>query len=188
MNKKEMNPMLWLFITNVMISSFTFGGGYIIITMIRKYFMSEKGYFNEDELLEMSAISQSSPGAIAVNISALAGYRIQGYKGAIISCLGAVLPPIVLLSLISMSYVAFRSNQYVNAALKGMEVGVAVLMVQIIYDLIKGLIDRKQQFLVLLVGLAYFLSYFMGIHVFIVLILCGVLCLLRYTFEGKRES
>ena len=74
---------------NLMISTFTFGGGYIVIPMIRKIFVQQKQFFTEAELLEMAAIAQSSPGAIAVNCSVLAGRRTMGLAGALISALGA---------------------------------------------------------------------------------------------------
>ena len=70
--------LVWLFCINLFISSFTFGGGYVVIPMIRKYFVQKKKYLTEEEVMELAAISQSSPGAIAVNLSALAGYKTAG--------------------------------------------------------------------------------------------------------------
>ena len=70
----------WLFCINVFISAFTFGGGYVVIPMIKKYYVEEKQLFDEDELMNIPAIAQSSPGAIAINMSALAGYRVAGWQ------------------------------------------------------------------------------------------------------------
>ena len=97
---------LWLLGINLFISSFTFGGGYVVVPMIRKYYVEKKGLFSEEELMEMAAIAQSSPGAIAINLSGLAGYRVGGVPGAAISCLAAVIPPLVILSAISLWYSA----------------------------------------------------------------------------------
>ena len=66
--KKSLSLYLWLFKVNFFISAFTFGGGYVVIPMIRKYFVTEKHLFSEDELMDMAAIAQSSPGAIAINL------------------------------------------------------------------------------------------------------------------------
>ena len=84
----------WLFSINLFISAFTFGGGYVVVPMIRKYFVEQKKLFDEDELMNMAAVAQSVPGAIAINLSALAGYRCAGTAGVLISCLASILPPI----------------------------------------------------------------------------------------------
>lgn len=90
--KQNIRKYLWLLATNLFISAFTFGGGYVVVPMIRRFFVTQKQYFTEDELIDMSAIAQSTPGAIAINLSALAGYRVAGIIGALISCLAAVIP------------------------------------------------------------------------------------------------
>ena len=102
---KSWKTGIWLFGVNLYISTFTFGGGYIVIPMIRKIFVQQKQLFTESELLEMAAIAQSSPGAIAVNLSVLAGRRTLGLAGALISAGGAVLP-----SFITVSYTHLQSS------------------------------------------------------------------------------
>ena len=79
--------------------------------------------FTEDELMEMSAVAQSSPGAIAVNLAALSGYKAAGTAGAGISCAASVIPPLVILGIISGFYDLFIANKIVAAVLKGMQCG-----------------------------------------------------------------
>lgn len=79
--KKRIKLYFWLFGVNLFISTFTFGGGYVVVPMIRKYYVEKKALFSEEELLELAAVAQSSPGAIAVNLSALAGYRTAVLPG-----------------------------------------------------------------------------------------------------------
>ena len=67
----------WLFAVNLFISAFTFGGGYVVVPMVRRYFVEKKQYFSQEELMQMAAVAQSTPGAIAINLSALAGYRVD---------------------------------------------------------------------------------------------------------------
>ena len=98
---KNYKDIVWLFGINVFISAFTFGGGYVVIPMIRKYYVEKKAYFDEDELMKIAAIAQSSPGAIAINMSALAGYRVKGAVGLLISCIAAILPPLLILGCFS---------------------------------------------------------------------------------------
>ena len=80
--KEKWKLYLWLIRVNLFISAFTFGGGYVVVPMVKKYFVYGKGYFDEDELMEIAAIAQSTPGAIAVNLVSLAGYRVARHCGA----------------------------------------------------------------------------------------------------------
>uniref|UniRef100_UPI0028ACE2D8 chromate transporter n=1 Tax=Sedimentibacter sp. TaxID=1960295 RepID=UPI0028ACE2D8 len=97
MRLKKLKLYFSLFRITFSISAFTFGGGYVVIPMMRKYFVNDLALISEQELLDMAAIAQSTPGAIAVNIAVLAGYRIAGITGAIITCIGTVLPPLIII-------------------------------------------------------------------------------------------
>ena len=95
-------------------SGFTFGGGYVIIPLMKKKFVNDLGWIDENEMTDLVAIAQSSPGSIAVNASILVGYKIAGFPGAVITTLGTMLPPLFILSIISLFYVEFRDNRYVG--------------------------------------------------------------------------
>ncbi|WP_346847141.1 MULTISPECIES: chromate transporter [unclassified Clostridium] len=173
---------LWLFGVNFFISAFTFGGGYVVIPMIRKYFVEKKQYFGEEELLDMAAIAQSSPGAIAVNLSVLSGYRIAGFLGAVISCISAVLPPLIILSLISTCYSFFRDNATISSILKGMEAGVAALIVDLVVTMIQTVTKEKNALLSLMIPVVFIASFIFNINVMIILVSCIILCLI---FKNK---
>ena len=83
MLKKSIKTYAWLLAVNLFISTFTFGGGYIVVPMVRRFFVEKKQYFTEEDLTDMAAVAQAAPGAIAVNLSALAGYRAAGTAGEI---------------------------------------------------------------------------------------------------------
>ncbi|MFQ7739328.1 MAG: chromate transporter, partial [Emergencia timonensis] len=89
--KDQLKQGLWLFNINLFISAFTFGGGYVVVPMVRKYYVEKKELFSEEELMDIAAISQSAPGAIAINLTALAGYRVLGWLGAGVSCMAAII-------------------------------------------------------------------------------------------------
>lgn len=167
---------LWLFKVNFFISAFTFGGGYVVIPMIRKYFVEGKGYFSEEELLNLSAIAQSSPGAIAVNLAVLAGYKTKGLVGAIISGVAAVTPPIIILSIVSYYYEIFRNSRGISAILKGMEAGVAALIVELVVDMSRIIFNEKSKFLSFLVPFAFVLSIFFRINAGLIILICSILC------------
>ena len=112
---------LWkLFFSMLYISAFTFGGGFVIITFMKRKFVDELGWIDEQEMLDLTALAQSSPGAIAVNAAILVGWRVGGFPGMVTAVVGTVLPPITILSVISFFYAAFRANPIVNMAMAGM--------------------------------------------------------------------
>ena len=117
-----------LFFSTFKLSACTFGGGFVIIPLMRKKFVEELGWIEEDEMMDLTAIAQSSPGAIAVNASILVGYHVAGFPGAMLSVLRTILSPLIIISIISMFYQAFRDNTIVNMAMAGMLCGVAAVI------------------------------------------------------------
>lgn len=142
MTKSYLRQLLWLLFMNFYISAFTFGGGYVVIPMVRRHFTQGNQLFSEEELTDMAAISQTCPGAIAVNLCVLAGRRCCGIPGALVSALGSILPPLIILSAVTVFYDAFRSNLYIAAALQGMEAGAAALVIGVVADLLAGVLKE----------------------------------------------
>ena len=99
---------LTLFTSTLKLSACTFGGGFVIIPLMRKKFVDQLHWIDGREMLDLVAIAQSSPGAIAVNASIIIGYHVAGISGALIAAVGTVLPPLVIISIISLFYQAFR--------------------------------------------------------------------------------
>lgn len=178
--------LLWLFGVNLFISAFTFGGGYVVVPMIRKYFVEKKQLFGEKELMDLAACAQSSPGAIAVNLAAVTGYRVAGKKGLILSCIAAVIPPLIILTVISAFYTAFRDNKIIAAALKGMEAGVCALVVDVVLDMGRAVFREKRPLLNILLPLSFVLVFFFSVNVVIV-ILASALAAFLAGWIGRRK-
>ena len=184
--KKSLSLYLWLFKVNFFISAFTFGGGYVVIPMIRKYFVTEKHLFSEDELMDMAAIAQSSPGAIAINLAVLAGFRSAGFSGAVLCGVSSVLPPFLILSVISTCYQVFRDLPVVAAVLKGMEAAVGALIVDIVFDMGAAVLKEKKPFFASLMPAAFAGSFLLGINVMVILLICVAACLTYYYLSAKQ--
>lgn len=181
---------LELFSINFFLSAFTFGGGYIVVPMMKKYFVLQRKELTEEELIEIAAIAQSAPGAIAVNLSVLVGQKIAGLKGAVISCIGAVLPPLLLLSLVSHYYDQFRSNLFISILLKGMEAGVAALMADFVLDSIQSIQREKSLFLTALIPISFLSSFLLHFPILWIILCCSILCVVVSVCskkEGKRN-
>lgn len=175
---------LWLFGVNIVISAFTFGGGYVVVPMIRKYYVLRHKLFTEQELADMAAIAQSSPGAIAINLSVLAGFRTASYIGAIISCLAAILPPLLIFALISAGYEAFSSNQIITAVLRGMQSGAAALMADLAAHSFGALSRETGRWPAVVAAAVFAAHWFLHVHILILIPLCCLLCL--YLCRRKR--
>lgn len=179
MLKQDGKPYLWLFAINLFISAFTFGGGYVVVPMVRRFFVWKKRYFTEEELMDMAAVAQSTPGAIAINLSALAGYRVAGIAGVLISCIAAILPPLLILGVVSVFYTIFISNTVIAAVLKGMEAGVAAIMVDLVTDMCAMILKERSIFLTAMIPAAFLANFVLHINVALILFMCCILCIVR---------
>lgn len=176
---------LWLARINLFISAFTFGGGYVVVPMVRRYFVEKKNLFSEEELMEMAAIAQSTPGAIAINLVGLAGQRTAGGAGLVISCVCALLPPLIMLSVVSLCYSAVISNTLVAAVLKGMQAGVAALIVDFIVDMTEMILKEHSPLLNLLMAASFAVSFFTDINVIAVLLASCLICTFKVWLSRK---
>lgn len=183
---QKCKTLLWLFGINLFISAFTFGGGYVVVPMIRKYFVQKKKLFSEEDVINMAAVSQSTPGAIAINLSALSGYQVAGYTGAFISCMAAITPPLIILSVISSWYTAFASSAAIAAILKGMQAGVAALIVDLVVDMCKVILKEHSILLTLMIPCSFLASFLFQINVALILIICCILCIIRVWYKERR--
>ena len=179
---------LWtLFKTCFIISGCTFGGGMVIISMLQKKFVEELKWIGQEEVMDLVAIAQSCPGVMAVNTSIIIGYRIAGVFGALLTVVGTVLPPMIILTIISACYVQFRSNQIVALILKGMQAGVAAVIAAVVYDMAAGIVRGKSAPSLVIMGTSFIAVCFFDVNVIYVVIVCGLIGAVR-TLAGKRRG
>ena len=139
-------------------------------------------------MLNLTAIAQSSPGAVAVNASILLGYQVAGILGALVSILGTVLPPLIILSIISLFYTAFRNNIVVNSVLKGMQSGVAAVICDVVINM-GGSISKSKDFISILVMiLAFIATYIFKINVMYIILICGAIGALKVIFKDSKKK
>ncbi len=186
--KKEKGLYWKLFLSTFRLSAFTFGGGYVIITLMRKRFVEELGWLDENEMLDLTALAQSAPGPIVVNASILVGYRMAGVAGSWVALLGTVLPPLILMSVVSLFYEAFKSNAPVAAALRGMRAGVAAVMVDVVATMGKDVAKEKSLLSLLLMGASFVAVFFFEVNVILVLAVCGLVGVVVHRFARRKEA
>ena len=177
-----------LFLSTLYLSAFTFGGGYVIVTLMKKKFVDEYHWIDEQEMLDLVAIAQSSPGAIAVNGAIVVGYKLAGLPGVMTSVLATVIPPFAILSLISLCYAAFRSNQYVGWMLNGMQAGVGAVIMEVVWEMSSGIIKEKQTVPLLVMAAAFIANYFFGVSAIIIILLCIGLGIVTTLSREKQKK
>ncbi len=176
-----------LFLSTFTLSACTFGGGFVIIPLMRRKFVEELHWIEDEEMLDLTAIAQSSPGAIAVNASILVGYHVAGIPGALISILGTVLPPLGIISVISLFYTAFRDAVLVNRMMTGMLAGVAAVICDVVCRLGGEIFRQKRVLPILILILSFLAVRVFGVNIVIVILLCGVVGALDTLLANRKN-
>ena len=182
--------LLTLFFNMLYISAFTFGGGFVIVTLMKQKFVDKLHWLDEGEMLDMTALAQSSPGAIAVNAAILVGWRTAGFAGMLTAVVATILPPMVILSAISYCYQAFESNRYVALALKGMQAGVAAVILSVVFDLGGKVVRERSALSILLMILAFLATFVFKVNVVLIILAAaavGVVSVLAARGKGAAK-
>ena len=180
---------LWqLFLSTLYISAFTFGGGFVIVTFMKKKFVDELHWIDEDEMLDLTAIAQSSPGSIAVNAAILVGWRVGGALGIAVAVLGTLLPPMLILSVISFFYAAFAANRYVALTLRGMQAGVAAVILDVVCGLGSKVFKEHSALSVVLMLCAFAATFFFKINVVFILLAAALVGVGKLVWLKRKEA
>lgn len=156
------DKVIKLFTSTFIMSTFTFGGGFVIVSLYQKKFVEELKWVSEDEMLDIVSIAQSSPGPIPVNASVILGYRMAGLLGTFAAVLGTILPPFIIMSLISTFYVQFKSIEIISALMLMMRAGVAAVIFDVVYGLAKNVVILSDWFHILLMIGAFIAVVFLN--------------------------
>ena len=186
--KKDFKFFWTLFVSTFTLSAFTFGGGYVIVPLMRKKFVETLKWIEEGEMMDLISIAQSAPGPIAVNSSIIIGYRLAGVPGALVTVFGTVLPPMVVLSVISQFYTAFRDNVIVSLVLKGMGIGVAAVIVDVVYTMAKGVAVTKNKLQIIVMILSLIAALFFDVNVVWVVLACGLIGAINVIVQDKKAK
>lgn len=185
---QKLNILRKLFFTMLYISSFTFGGGFVIVTLMKKKFVDEMKLLDEQEMLDITSIAQSTPGAIAVNAAVIVGKKLGGSAGIAAAVLGTVLPPIVIISVISLFYNAFSENYYVSLILRGMQAGVAAVILDVVCSLSEKSFKNKKILDILLIITAFVLVFFFKVNVIIIILSAAVIGAVSLLISKRRAE
>ena len=180
-----MNPILSVFLTFLKIGAFTFGGGYAMIPLIQREAVEKHGWVSDDDILEIVAVAESTPGPIAINAATFVGYRVGGFFGAAAATMGVVLPSFVIILAVSAVLDAFQSLRAVQYAFFGIRAGVLALLLKALWNMYKKC--PKGWLSYILMGAAFVLTAFLGVPVIAVIVGCAATGLLSAFLAKRRE-
>ena len=185
----EHKHVLWqLFKATFCLSAFTFGGGFVIVSLMKKKFVEELGWLSEDEMLDITAIAQSSPGPIPINASVILGYRMKGLVGSLVAVLGTAIPPMVIISVISVFYQQFRENAVIATALQVMRAGVAAVIFDVVLNLAKNVCNTKRLIYIALMVVAFILTCVFDVSAMIVILSCVAIGVIDLLIQLKKKG
>lgn len=187
MKEKKSTILKKLFFSTLYLSAFTFGGGYVIVTLLKNKFVDEYHWIDEEEMLDLVAIAQSSPGAIAVNGAIVVGYKLGGIPGVLVSVLGAILPPMIILSLISVIYDFFITNPYIRAMLNGMTAGVGAVIISVVYDMGSNIVKKKDWIQIVIMIVSFILCWFFKVNVIYIILAVAAFGAVRTILTERRK-
>lgn len=170
--KKDYSKLWTLFKSMFVSSACTFGGGFVIVSLMKKRYVEELKWLDEDEMLDVTAITQSCPGPLPVNASVIIGYRMAGVVGSLTAILGTIIPPMVIISIISLFYNQFRTNPYIATALQVMRAGVAAVIFDVVINLAGNVIKTKRILYITMMVIAFVATYFLDVSAMVVIIVC----------------
>ncbi len=189
MNKKSsgrLSKALSLFWTFFKIGAFTFGGGYAMIPLIQREVVENHNWLNDDDILSVIAISESTPGPIAINMATFVGYRTAGMLGSTFATLGVVLPSFVIILLVSGLLREFYHLKAVAYAFQGIRAGVLALIFKALWTLYKKCPHNPLSYV--LMAAAFVIVAFFNVSALVVIIGCALCGLISSLIMARRDK
>ena len=184
--------LLVLFLTFLKIGAFTFGGGYAMIPIIEDEVTKKRKWISEMEILDVIAISETTPGPIAVNAATYVGYKVSGILGSIVATIGLAIPSFTIIFIISFFYQDFMKWQIIAAMFKGLKVGVILLLINALFKLKKGVKTNLIGVILFVITLSTTLLFSIFNvnfrYLSLCLILLGIIVGISLTALGKMEE
>lgn len=186
---KKDDGRLWvLFKSMFVLSACTFGGGFVIVSLMKKKYVEELKWLEEGEMLDVTAITQSAPGPLPVNASVIIGYRMAGVVGSLTAILGTVLPPMIIISAISVFYEQFRTNPYIATALQVMRAGVAAVIFDVVINLAGNVLKTKRVLYIAMMVTAFAATYLLDVSAMYIIFVCLGIGLVDLAVTLKKKK
>ncbi len=185
-NENDRVSLIKFFFLMFKLSAFTFGGGWVIISMMQKEFVEKRGWITSEEMQDITVVAQSSPGPVAINCAMMLGYKLRGAGGLAAAAAGVACPPLIILTVISIFYTEFREAEVIAAVLLGMRAGVAAVVLDVALSMCSGIIKNKKWVQIAVMTGAFIAVCVFGINAIIVVLLCLAAGIIKTVAEVKK--
>lgn len=175
-----------LFLTFLRIGAFTFGGGYAMIPLIQRETVEKHKWISDDDILEIIAIAESTPGPIAINSATFVGYKVSGFWGSFCATFGVVLPSYIIISIISLLLQQFSDIQAVKYAFFGIRAGVLALILKSLWTMFKKI--NKAVIPYIIMAISFILAAFTDINVLFVIAGSAVVGIVASLITERKEK
>jgi chromate transporter len=180
-----MKEMLKMFMIFFKIGAFTLGGGYAMIPLIEEEIVEKNKWIDPEEFIDIIALSQTIPGALAINSSTYIGYRLFGFPGAVVGCVGTILPSVIIILMVATFFIQFRSLPLIESIFRGIRPAVVALILVAVMKLGKPL-PKNGTNLVWVVGVALAITL-LDVHPIVVIIMSGIAGYMLFK-EGEKTD
>lgn len=178
-----------LFLDFLKIGTFTYGGGWSIVSQMQKLYVEKRNWLSSEELMDLTSVGRSLPGIMIVNVSMLFGYRLAGYLGGLACVLGIALPPMAILSIITCFYSIFQSSAIVAAAMSGLRAAVVPVIAYAAATMTKSSMKNIPcAFATLISFVAYYFFNLSCICIIIIGIASGFIISEYYERKGRESD
>ncbi len=167
-----------LFLTFVKIGLFTFGGGYAMIPLIHREMVEKRKWIEDQEIVDVLALAQTVPGAVAINAATLIGKRLLGNRGGLMATFGVVLPSFLVITLIAAFFGHFQDEAVVREAFLGIRPAVAALMVMAVWKVGRSSIRDALGWII--ASISFILVVFFSVHAIFAILGAALLGVILY--------
>lgn len=178
----------WVFFVNCFSISMTANTGYAMIGVMKSRFVKKYGWLTYDEMEDYLALAQSSPGPVAVNSASLIGQHMAGGLGAFAGVMGIILPPFIIMLLVTIFYNVISTNEYVRIFINGMQAGVCAMMLDLLIGLFSTVVKKNHIIYYLIIVISFFYIRLTKLSVFYLAIFCIIVALMKAVFTAKGEK
>ncbi len=184
--KSNFKTALKLFLVFFKIGAFTFGGGYAMVPIIQSEIAEKRGWIKNEDILDILAISESTPGPIAINSATFVGYQVAGVFGSVMATLGVVLPSLIVITIVSYFFKQFITFKAVKYAFMGIRAGVLALIVKAAKNMAKACPKNAVSYII--IAASFILTAVFDVNVFVIIIGAAVVGLVYSLISEKRKG
>lgn len=179
-----MNKIFNIFFTFFKIGAFTFGGGYAMIPLIQKEVAEKNKWITDEEILEIMAISESTPGPISVNVATFVGYKVAGFWGAFFGTFGLVLPSFMIIFFLASILKQVQNNEIVEYAFFGIRAGVLALIINSLCKMYKQVSKNFVSYFIIII--TFILSVLFNVNAIVIIILSALFGIVSSLYIERR--